>query len=38
MDEQFGDYLNHDFAQYHVAACADVLGLDASGSTTQTRT
>ena len=30
MDEQFGDYLNHDFAQYHVAACADVLEIDAS--------
>ncbi|GAA4555683.1 xanthine dehydrogenase family protein molybdopterin-binding subunit [Planotetraspora kaengkrachanensis] len=24
MDVEFGDYLNHDFAQYHVAACADV--------------
>ena len=29
MDEQFGDYLNHDLAQYHVAACADVLDIDA---------
>jgi xanthine dehydrogenase YagR molybdenum-binding subunit len=29
MDRQFGDYLNHDFAQYHVAACADVLEIDA---------
>jgi xanthine dehydrogenase YagR molybdenum-binding subunit len=29
LDREFGDYLNHDFAQYHVAACADVLDLDA---------
>ena len=24
LDLEFGDYLNHDFAQYHVASCADV--------------
>ncbi len=29
MDKEFGDYLNHDFAQYHVAANADVLDIDA---------
>ncbi|XRQ04763.1 xanthine dehydrogenase family protein molybdopterin-binding subunit [Actinomadura welshii] len=29
MDEQFGDYLNRDLAQYHVPACADVRGIDA---------
>ena len=30
LDREFGDYLNHDFAQYHVAACADVLDLEAT--------
>ena len=30
MDREFGDYLNHDLAQYHVAACADVVDLDAT--------
>ena len=29
MDAEFGDYLNHDLAQYHVAACADVLDVEA---------
>ena len=29
MDVEFCDYLNHDFAQYHVPACADVLDIDA---------
>jgi xanthine dehydrogenase YagR molybdenum-binding subunit len=29
MDAQFGDYVNHDLAGYHVAACADVLDIDA---------
>ncbi|SNS71185.1 xanthine dehydrogenase YagR molybdenum-binding subunit [Streptosporangium subroseum] len=29
MDDEFGDYLNHDFAQYHIAACADVRDIDA---------
>ena len=29
MDREFGDYLNHDLAQYHVPACADVLDVDA---------
>jgi xanthine dehydrogenase YagR molybdenum-binding subunit len=28
-DEEFGDFLNHDLAQYHVPACADVADLDA---------
>jgi len=30
MDPQFGDYLNHDLASYHVAACADVGDIDVS--------
>jgi xanthine dehydrogenase YagR molybdenum-binding subunit len=30
MDREFGDYLNHDLAQYHVAACADVADIDAT--------
>jgi xanthine dehydrogenase YagR molybdenum-binding subunit len=29
MDPEFGDYLNHDLAQYHVAACADVPSVEA---------
>ena len=29
MDREFGDYLNHDFAQYHIATCADALDIDA---------
>jgi xanthine dehydrogenase YagR molybdenum-binding subunit len=29
MDREFGDYLNHDFAQYHVASCADTPDIDA---------
>jgi xanthine dehydrogenase YagR molybdenum-binding subunit len=29
LDREFGDYLNHDFAQYHVAACADVVDIEA---------
>ncbi|MGI8333174.1 xanthine dehydrogenase family protein molybdopterin-binding subunit [Actinomadura scrupuli] len=29
MDDRFGDYLNRDLAQYHVAACADVRDVDA---------
>jgi xanthine dehydrogenase YagR molybdenum-binding subunit len=29
MDREFGDYLNHDLAQYHVPTCADVLDVDA---------
>jgi xanthine dehydrogenase YagR molybdenum-binding subunit len=29
LDEEFGDYLNHDLAQYHVPACADVADIDA---------
>jgi xanthine dehydrogenase YagR molybdenum-binding subunit len=30
MDREFGDYLNHDLAQYHVPACADVADIDAA--------
>ena len=30
MDAQFGDYLNHDFAGYHIAANADVHSIDVS--------
>jgi xanthine dehydrogenase YagR molybdenum-binding subunit len=30
LDREFGDYLNHDFAQYHVAAYADVVKLEAT--------
>ena len=30
MDAQFGDYLNHDFAGYHIAAHADVRTIDVS--------
>jgi xanthine dehydrogenase YagR molybdenum-binding subunit len=30
MDREFGDYLNHDLAQYHIAACADVVDIDAA--------
>jgi xanthine dehydrogenase YagR molybdenum-binding subunit len=30
MDAQFGDYVNHDFAQYHVPANADVVDIDVS--------
>jgi xanthine dehydrogenase YagR molybdenum-binding subunit len=28
LDLAFGDYLNHDLAQYHVPACADIEGLE----------
>ncbi len=30
VDPRFGDYVNHDFASYHVAACADVEQIDAT--------
>lgn len=30
MDLEFGDYLNHDLAQYHIAACADIEEIDAA--------
>jgi len=30
LDLEFGDYLNHDFAQYHVATCADAGDWDAT--------
>jgi xanthine dehydrogenase YagR molybdenum-binding subunit len=29
VDEEFGDFSNHDLAQYHVASCADVLDVEA---------
>jgi xanthine dehydrogenase YagR molybdenum-binding subunit len=29
LDESYGDYLNSDLAGYHVAACADVQGIEA---------
>ncbi|MFI6521399.1 xanthine dehydrogenase family protein molybdopterin-binding subunit [Spirillospora sp. NPDC050679] len=29
MDAEFGDYLNHDLAQYHVPTCADIGDLQA---------
>ncbi len=29
LDRQHGDYLNHDLAQYHIAACADALEIEA---------
>jgi xanthine dehydrogenase YagR molybdenum-binding subunit len=29
MDPEFGDYPNHDLASYHVAACADVVDVEA---------
>jgi xanthine dehydrogenase YagR molybdenum-binding subunit len=30
MDREFGDYLNHDLAGYHVTACADVGEIEAT--------
>jgi xanthine dehydrogenase YagR molybdenum-binding subunit len=29
LDREFGDYLNHDLAQYHVASCADIESIEA---------
>ncbi len=29
LDPAFGDYVNHDFAGYHIPACADIEHLDA---------
>jgi len=29
MDERFGDFVNHDLADYHVPVCADVRSIDA---------
>jgi xanthine dehydrogenase YagR molybdenum-binding subunit len=29
MDREFGDYLNHDLAQYHMPAHADIEEIDA---------
>jgi xanthine dehydrogenase YagR molybdenum-binding subunit len=30
MDPRFGDYVNHDFAEYHIATNADVGTIDVS--------
>jgi xanthine dehydrogenase YagR molybdenum-binding subunit len=30
LDVEFGDYLNHDLAGYHVPVCADIEGLEAT--------
>jgi xanthine dehydrogenase YagR molybdenum-binding subunit len=30
LDLEFGDYLNHDLAQYHIAACADIVDIEAA--------
>jgi xanthine dehydrogenase YagR molybdenum-binding subunit len=30
LDLEFGDYLNHDLAQYHIAACADIGEIQAA--------
>jgi xanthine dehydrogenase YagR molybdenum-binding subunit len=30
LDPEFGDFPNHDLASYHVAACADVMDIEAS--------
>jgi xanthine dehydrogenase YagR molybdenum-binding subunit len=30
MDARFGDYVNHDFAEYHIATNADVGTIDVS--------
>jgi xanthine dehydrogenase YagR molybdenum-binding subunit len=30
MEGRFGDYVNHDFASYHIAACADVEEIEAT--------
>jgi xanthine dehydrogenase YagR molybdenum-binding subunit len=30
MDLEFGDYLNHDLAQYHVPVCADIQEIEAA--------
>jgi len=29
MDGRFGEYMNHDLASYHIAACADVVEIEA---------
>jgi len=29
LDLAFGDYVNHDLAEYHIAACADVTDIEA---------
>jgi xanthine dehydrogenase YagR molybdenum-binding subunit len=29
LDPAFGDYVNHDFAGYHIPTCADIEQLDA---------
>jgi len=30
MDPRFGDFVNHDLADYHVPVCADVRDIDAT--------
>jgi xanthine dehydrogenase YagR molybdenum-binding subunit len=30
LDPEFGDFPNHDLASYHVAACADVMDIEAA--------
>jgi xanthine dehydrogenase YagR molybdenum-binding subunit len=30
LDVEFGDYLNHDFAGYHIPTCADIEGMEAT--------
>jgi xanthine dehydrogenase YagR molybdenum-binding subunit len=30
MDDRFGDFVNHDLADYHVPVCADVRSIDAT--------
>ena len=29
MDAAYGDFVNKDFAQYHIAACADIESIEA---------
>ena len=38
MDPRFGDYVNHDFAEYHIATNADVGTIDVHGWMKRTRT
>ena len=30
MDPRFGEYVNHDFAGYHIASCADIAEIEAT--------
>ena len=38
LDPRFGQVVNHDLAEYHIAANADVGDIEATGSTSTTRT